>query len=290
MSTLAETVRSGALATEERIERVVGVMLAQPQADCSVAHFFGPGVYIRQVALKAGTFAIGHRQKAEHVNVMLSGVVALVTEDGVKELRAPLVYVGKPGRKVGYILEDCVWLNVYATNETNIETLESTFLEKSATSQEAEQVMWETSVGTRQVDRDDFNEMLREVGIDAETVRAQSENENDQCSMPLEYASRFVVRSSPIEGRGTFLSEPAKAGEYIAPARLGGRRTTAGRFVNHAALPNARFVLDDHGDVHLYAVRDIAGCVGGSAGNEVTVNYREALKLSGIAAMEKESS
>lgn len=289
MTTLAEAVRSGALATEERIERVAGVMLAQPQADCPVAHFFAPGVYIRQVSMKAGTFAIGHRQKMEHVNVMLTGAVALVTEDGVKELRAPLVYVGKPGRKVGYILEDCVWLNVYATSETDIEKLEATFLEKSATSQEAEQVMWETSVGTRQVDRDDFDAMLREVGIEAETARAQSENEDDQCAMPPECASRFVVRRSPIEGRGAFLSEPAKAGEYIAPARLDGKRTPAGRFVNHAALPNARFALDDRGDVHLYAVRDIAGCMGGSVGDEVTVDYREALKLSGIAAMEKGS-
>lgn len=289
MTTLAEAVRSGALATEERIERVAGVMLAQPQAECPVAHFFAPGVYIRQVTLKAGTFAIGHHQKTEHVNVMLSGVVALVTEDGVKELRAPLVYIGQPGRKVGYILEDTVWLNVYATNERDIETLEATFLEKSATSQETERIMWETSVGSRQVDRDDFGAMLREVGISEETARAQSENEADQCAMPPEYASRFVVRSSPIEGRGAFLSEPARAGEYIAPARLGGKRTPAGRFVNHAVLPNARFMLDDCGDVHLYAVRDIAGCVGGSAGDEVTIDYREALKLSGIAAMEKGS-
>jgi hypothetical protein len=289
MTTLAEAVRSGALATEERIERLASVMLAQPQAECPVAHFFAPGVYIRQVTLKAGTFAIGHHQKTEHVNVMLSGVVALVTEDGVKELRAPLVYIGQPGRKVGYILEDTVWLNVYATNERDIETLEATFLEKSATSQEAERIMWETSVGSRQVDRDDFGAMLREVGISEETARAQSENEDDQCAMPPEYASRFVVRRSPIEGRGAFLSEPARAGEYIAPARLGGKRTPAGRFVNHAALPNARFALDDRGDVHLYAVRDVAGCVGGSAGDEVTIDYREALKLSGIAAMEKGS-
>jgi hypothetical protein len=289
MTTLAEAVRSGALATEERIERLASVMLAQPQAECPVAHFFAPGVYIRQVTLKAGTFAIGHHQKTEHVNVMLSGVVALVTEDGVKELRAPLVYIGQPGRKVGYILEDTVWLNVYATNERDIETLEATFLEKSATSQEAERIMWETSVGSRQVDRDDFGAMLREVGISEETARAQSENEADQCAMPPEYASRFVVRSSPIEGRGAFLSESARAGEYIAPARLGGKRTPAGRFVNHAMLPNARFMLDDCGDVHLYAVRDVAGCVGGSAGDEVTIDYREALKLSGIAAMEKGS-
>jgi len=126
------------------------------------------------------------------------------------------------------------------------------------------------------------------VGISAETARAQSENETDQCDMPPEYASRFTVRASPIEGRGAFLSEPAHAGEYIAPARLGGKRTPAGRFVNHAALPNARFMLDDRGDVHLYAIRDIAGCMGGTAGDEVTVDYREALKLSGINATKRE--
>ena len=31
-------------------------MLEMPQADCPVAHHFGPGIYIREVTLPAGIF------------------------------------------------------------------------------------------------------------------------------------------------------------------------------------------------------------------------------------------
>ena len=268
------------------IEKLEGAMLALPQVDCPVAHIFGPGVYIRQVSMKAGTFAIGHRQKHDHLNVILSGAVAVVTDEGVREMRAPLVYVGKPGRKVGYVLEDCVWLNVYATNETDVETLERTFIEKDATFSEMEELSWKTSVAATQVDRDDYAAMLREVGIPESVARAQSENEADQVAMPEQWASRFTVRASPIEGRGAFLSESAQAGEYIAPARINGKRTPAGRFVNHAALPNAQFVKDESGDIHLIALREIRGCAGGGVGEEITVNYRQALALSGIVTRE----
>jgi hypothetical protein len=278
---------TGSAAIEARaVEKLEGAMLALPQADCPVAHIFGPGVYIRQVSMKAGTFAIGHRQKHEHLNVILSGAVAVVTDEGVREMRAPLVYVGKPGRKVGYVLEDCVWLNVYATNETDVETLERTFIEKDATFREMEELSWKTSVAATQVDRDDYEATLREVGIPESVARAQSENKADQIAMPEQWATRFTVRASPIEGRGAFLSESVKAGEYIAPARIDGKRTPAGRFVNHAAIPNARFVKDERGDVHLIALRDIVGCVGGSVGEEITVNYRHALALSGIVSRE----
>ena len=133
---------------------------------------------------------------------------------------------------------------------------------------------------------DDYEATLREVGIPESVARAQSENKADQMAMPEQWATRFTVRASPIEGRGAFLSESVKAGEYIAPARIDGKRTPAGRFVNHAAIPNARFVKDERGDVHLIALRDIVGCVGGSVGEEITVNYRHALALSGIVSRE----
>lgn len=278
---------AGVSAIEARaVEKLESAMLALPQADCPVAHIFGPGIYIRQVTMRAGTFAVGHRQKGAHLNVILSGAVAVVTDDGVREMRAPLVYVGKPGRKVGYVLEDCVWLNVYATNETDIETLERTFLEKDATFRELEELSWKTWVAATQVDRDDYEATLRGVGIPESVARAQSEDESDQIAMPEQWAMRFTVRASPIEGRGAFLSEPVKAGEYIAPARIGGKRTPAGRYINHAMIPNAQFVKDAHDDIHLVALRDIAGCVGGGFGEEITVNYRHALALSGIVCRE----
>ena len=58
-------------------------------------------------------------------------------------------------------------------------------------------------------------------------------------------------------------------------------RTPLGRFTNHSRTPNAVFV-NQGGDIYLYALRRISGCSGGSQGEEVTIDYRQALALSGI--------
>lgn len=266
------------------IEDLEAHMLNLPQVECPVRHHFGPHLYIREVTLPAGALAIGHAQKLPHLNVMLKGVVAMLNEHGDPViLRAPQVFVGQPGRKVGYVLEECVWHNIYSTDETDIEKLEAMFLDKSPVFTTHEQVQALEVWKANQSARDDFGLLLAQTGFTAEQVREQSENEADQVALPAAYASRVVIRTSPIEGRGLFLSVAAEPGEVIAPARIGGLRTHAGRFTNHSPNPNAVFVMRDVGDIDLVATRRISGCQGGSHGEEVTVDYRQALALSGIS-------
>lgn len=275
MSNALTTILSGAEAE----------MLAMPQAECPVLHRFGPGIYIREVFLPAGVLAIGHRQRFEHTNIMLTGAVAIVNDDRtVTVLRAPLFFVGKPGQKVGYVIEDTVWQNVYATDERDIETLEAMFLEKSDASRTDEAERMAVAFAERFDDRDDFLRVITAAGFDEVTVRAQSENTADQIAMPDEFAAGISIRPSPIEGRGVFSSCSREAGDLIGPARISGFRTPVGRYTNHSITPNARFELDAHGDVWVIATKPIAGCAGGSAGEEITVDYRQVLALSRINA------
>jgi enamine deaminase RidA (YjgF/YER057c/UK114 family) len=121
----------------EREDRLEALMLEQPQAHCPVAHYFGPGVCVREVSMVAGTMAIGHHQKFEHLNILLKGAVEMLEDDGsTKILRAPLIFVGKPGRKIGLVVEDMVWLNVYATDERDVQAIEERFVDKSPQWQE----------------------------------------------------------------------------------------------------------------------------------------------------------
>lgn len=264
----------------DEIEQMEAEMLQMPQAECPVVHHFGPGIYMREVTLKAGTLAIGHAQKLEHLNIVLTGSVAIIDGHQVKTIKAPLIYVGKPGRKVGYVLEDTVWLNVYSTNETDIEKLEEMFLDKSETFQLHQQAKLEIDYDLRAVDREDFKRLVVDAGFTEEVVREQSENEEDQIPMPDGYPN-VTVRNSAIEGKGIFLSFPAAAGSIIGPARIEGNRTPLGRYTNHSMTPNAKFVKNGN-DIWMVALKDIDGCVGGDQGEEVTVNYRQALALSGI--------
>lgn len=254
-------------------------MLDMPQADCPVAHHFGPGIYIREVTLPAGIFAVGHAQRFDHLNIMLTGKVAIVDDGKVRVLEAPLIFTGKPGRKVGYVIETCVWQNVYATEETNIDALEAHYLDKSENWKAYDKEQSNIIYALNQPDRDDFEQVLKDFGFDAEIVRQQSEDESDQIDMPVAFKAVAQVRDSNIEGKGLFLSWHTMSGQIIAPARIAGKRTPAGRYVNHSMNPNCKYVADENGDIYLMSLRDIDGCKGGGCGEELTVDYRQALAL-----------
>lgn len=280
---LATNPQNRDLQTARAVDALEGHMLDLPQVECSVAHHFGPGIYIREVTIPAGSLAIGHAQRYEQLNIMLTGKVAILGDDGeVKLLVAPLIFVGPPGRKVGYVMETTTWLNVYSTEERDIDRLEEMFLDKSEAWKAHQSQQMSLLLDHHQADREDFAEVVSQAGFSSETVRSQSENEDDQIAMPEGFGPKVTIRNSPIEGKGVFLSCPAEEGEVIAPARISGFRTPVGRYTNHSKTPNAIFVKSDIGDIYLVAMRRIAGCSGGDQGEEVTVDYRQALSLSGV--------
>lgn len=255
-------------------------MLQLPQAQCSVVHHFGPGVCIREVFMPAGTLAIGHKQKFDHLNIMLRGKVMVANDDGTTQiLTAPMIFTGKPGRKIGYVMEDMVWQNVYATELKDADAVEAQFVEKSEAWYNDQAHKFAVESVSRAADRNDYERLLTECGISHEIAKQQSENENDQI-----WVDNSVTRvaESPIEGKGLFATSPIRAGQAICPARIDGKRTQGGRYTNHSLSPNAEMVMLPNGDIDLVALTDIEGCKGGSMGTEITIDYRQALALSGV--------
>lgn len=271
-----------AVIREQKIQTIEKEFLKQEQVECSVVHKFGPGVYIREVTIPAGTFSIGHYQKTPHLNIMLAGKVTMVNEDGSKTyLEAPQTFVSGPGRKVGYIHETIVWQNVYSTDETSVEKLEEMFLNKSITWQEHQKASELLLTFDNKEDIEDYYQAIAEYGFTEDVVRMQSENTEDQIDLPFGNY-KMMVSDSKIEGKGVFATGNIIEGEVIAPARIADKRTPAGRYTNHAKHPNAVMVLRDNGDIDLVASKDIKGCKGGNLGEEITVDYRQVLSLHGL--------
>lgn len=264
------------LTSESAIIHLMDKMLQEEQADCPVTHHFGPNIYIREVRIKAGVFSVGHYQKTTHLNYMMKGKVLMLQEDGsVKEVSAPFLYTSKPGRKVGLILEDMTWWNIYSTNETDIETLENTYLDKSALDEV--ETKNQLMIVSRHRDIEDFENMLSELNTTKEQVRFESEIDSDLIDFP--YGSFNVsVSDSQIEGKGLFATSDFSEGELICPARINGCRTPSGRYTNHSPNPNAKFIKNGE-DIDLIATREISGCKGGQLGEEITVDYRQARSL-----------
>jgi len=113
-----------------KIEAMLPELRTMPQAQCVEKHHFGPGIYVKELTMPAGSIVIGKPHKTEHLCVMLQGRMKFLKQDGeLVELVAPMTFVGKPGRKVAYIIETVVFQNIFATDETDIEKLENMFVE-----------------------------------------------------------------------------------------------------------------------------------------------------------------
>ena len=87
-------------------------------------HTFADGVYVRQMDMKAGSAVVGAIHNHLHVWFLLTGHLAVSTEDDVEEFIAPCYIISPQGAKrIVYAVEDCVIVTVHA-NPTNTEDLD----------------------------------------------------------------------------------------------------------------------------------------------------------------------
>lgn len=266
----------------QQVGELERMFLAQDQVDCPVINHFGAGVWIREVTIPTGVFAIGHEQRFPQMNIVLRGSVAMYKNGQVEVVKAPAIFTGSPGRKIGFVIEEVTWLNVYPTGSTDVSALEEEFFIKSDDFQSVLDAEFLVEWVERKVDRDDFFSALESVGLDPALVRAQTEDDSDLIPTPAPWNSFTRIDRSPIEGKGLFSTIGVHAGDVIAPAALGGFRTNASRHVNHSKTPSARIEEMPNGDVYLIAIRNIPGMRGGKPGGEVTIDYRTVFARRGL--------
>lgn len=270
------------LATKESKLELVTSFLDKPQAYCPVVHRFGPGVYIREATFPPNTLIVGQDHVGEHINVLLKGRINVIQDDGqIVYLEAPHMFVAQAGSKVGYTLEEVVWQNIYATNETDVETLENTLFRTPEVFNDylLQKLLEETP--KHEEDRQDFEQMLLDTGWKKEDVEAMSHNREDCIPFPLGSYS-ISSADSPIQGKGLFATASINKNQIISPMRLFGKRTPAGYLVNHAKVPNAKAEVLPNGDILLIALRDITGMLGGYLGEEITLDYRQVMLINNL--------
>ena len=113
------------------LDLVEQYLMSQEQAECPVHHYFGPGVCIRELFVPAGSLVLSHKHREQTMNILLKGKAAVVINDEVRVIEGPYIFVSEPGRKLGYAIEDVVWQNVLATDETDPEKIEDMFVDKT---------------------------------------------------------------------------------------------------------------------------------------------------------------
>jgi hypothetical protein len=112
--------RDAVIAVEQNIHSL-------PAVNLPLEHGFAPGVYARKLTIPAGTLLTGKVHKYAHWNVVLQGHIEVMTEEGVRHIHAPAMFVSPPGTKrAGFAHTDTVWVTIHPTDETDIATIERT--------------------------------------------------------------------------------------------------------------------------------------------------------------------
>lgn len=126
----------------EQVERLENTLINSGSSDIFIGntdelpltHSFSDGIYVREIFIKKGMFAIGKIHKSDHTFFLMKGKLLLYSEDGVKEIEAPYYGNATAGTKrVVVALEDTVFVNVHPNpdNIKEIEKLEDNFVVSS---------------------------------------------------------------------------------------------------------------------------------------------------------------
>ena len=108
----------------EAVEQIEDAMQGTPPAFLPIKHYFANGMYAREMTMPAGAIVTGAIHKTTHFCVLSQGRVHVMSDDGIEELVAPAIIISQPGTKRAiHALEDTVWTNIHATNETDLDKL-----------------------------------------------------------------------------------------------------------------------------------------------------------------------
>ena len=108
----------------EAVEQIEDAMQGMPPAFLPIKHYFANGMYAREMTMPAGTIVTGAIHKTTHFCILSQGRVRVMSEDGIDEFVAPAIIISQPGTKRAiHALEDTVWTNIHATNETDLDKL-----------------------------------------------------------------------------------------------------------------------------------------------------------------------
>ena len=272
MNQIVEYLSSNSLSAniqKAQIENLQDELLKMPQSEIVTEHIFTDGIYERVITIPPWTVLTGAAHKTDYKIKLEKGTIAVNVGTEVKILTAPCELEAKAGeQRVGRVFdEEVIWRDIYK-NSDNCQDL--TIIEDRL------YVVPECGLGENRVAlqiknaQNDYSLFLSQIGINQEEMDKIVTIESDLMEMPEGYA--VELRKSKIHGLGMFALKDFEIGEVICAGRLNGKRTPAGRFINHSFESNIlpQLVGDD---IYAVATRKI------HANEELLVDYRASMRI-----------
>jgi len=128
--------KSRALVMRGKIDALQEALMALPPEEQIppedvTTHHFAPGIYARMMLIPKGHAIVGKIHSKTTMNIIAQGKIVVATEQGNVTFTAPCIVNSGPGiKKAGYALEDTIFINIHATDETDLDKLEDEFILK----------------------------------------------------------------------------------------------------------------------------------------------------------------
>lgn len=118
--------------TVDKIFNAEQFLASLPQTEVEPGHVFGDGTYARTILIPRGNWITGKPHKFNDINIVVYGSMLVAggylgSDDPIefKQVHGPLQFVGKAGmKKIGYALEDTLWITIHATPTDDLDTIE----------------------------------------------------------------------------------------------------------------------------------------------------------------------
>ena len=117
------------LNTREKVLALEALMRQEKQVELEVRHYFAYGTYVRELHIPKGVMLTGKVHKYSQFNILTKGEMSVLVGHEVKRIKAPFHVVSEAGTKrIAIAHEDCVWLTIHGTHETDLDKIESYFI------------------------------------------------------------------------------------------------------------------------------------------------------------------
>jgi hypothetical protein len=114
----------------DKVEHLQAEVSKLPQYEPKTTHTFHAGMYCREVWRAAGVLVVGKVHKKEHFYLIVSGTVAITTDDGVQSITGPHLLCSKPGTKRAVYAEtDALCMTFHVVNAKTVEDAEIELVE-----------------------------------------------------------------------------------------------------------------------------------------------------------------
>jgi hypothetical protein len=113
-----------------RVEALQAELCKLPQYEPETKHTFHAGMYCREVWRQAGVLVVGKVHKKEHFYLIVSGTVAITTDDGVQSITGPQLLCSTPGTKRAVYAEtDALCMTFHVVDAKTVEDAEIELVE-----------------------------------------------------------------------------------------------------------------------------------------------------------------